>query len=71
LAKFLVSRELDAREVSFVIGGPAGLPADFQATCDTAWSFSALTFPHDLAMVMLLEALYRAISFNAGHPYHK
>ena len=71
LAEFLISRKLEAREVSFVIGGPEGLPADFQAACDVAWSFSKLTFPHDLAMVVLMESLYRASTINAGQPYHK
>jgi len=71
LADFLRSRELEAREVSLVIGGPDGLPADIRQSADYQWSLSRLTFPHDLAMVVTLEALYRASTINAGLPYHR
>jgi 23S rRNA (pseudouridine1915-N3)-methyltransferase len=71
LAAFLKTRELEAREVSFIIGGPEGLPAVVIEKSNYKLSFSKLTFPHDLAMVVLLEALYRASSINAGQPYHK
>lgn len=71
LANFLRNQELQAREVSFVIGGPEGLPSDIRTSADLQWSFSNLTFPHDLAMVVLLESLYRASTINAGLPYHK
>lgn len=71
LAEFLTARELDAKPVSFVIGGPEGLPQEVINSADYKLSFSKLTFPHDLAMVVLLEALYRASTINAGHPYHK
>lgn len=71
LAAFLHTRELEAREVCFIIGGPEGLPQEVIERADYQWSFSKLTFPHDLAMVILLEALYRANSINAGLPYHK
>lgn len=71
LATFLEKRELEAREVSFVIGGPEGLPQSFIDSANYLWSFSKLTFPHDLAMVVLLEALYRASTISTGHPYHK
>lgn len=70
LADFLQQRALDGREVSFVIGGPDGLPAAVQSAVDFQWSFSKLTLPHDLAMVTLLETLYRASSINTGTPYH-
>jgi len=71
LAEFLNQRALDGREISFLIGGPEGLPPEVIERADFRWSFSDLTFPHDLAMVVLLETLYRASTINAGHPYHK
>lgn len=71
LAAFLQARELEAREVSFIIGGPEGLPQEIRDQADFQWSFSNLTLPHDLAMVVLLESLYRASTINAGLPYHK
>lgn len=70
LAAFLQDRELASQEVSLIIGGPDGLPTDFITSCDKRLSFSQLTFPHDLAMVVLAEAVYRAASINAGLPYH-
>lgn len=71
LAAFLEKRALDGRELCLLIGGPEGLPQQVIDKVDYAWSFSALTFPHDLAMVVLLESLYRASTINAGQPYHK
>lgn len=71
LAAFLESRSQEGREVCFIIGGPDGLPAEVIAKSDFKWSFSDLTFPHDLAMVIVAESLYRASSINAGHPYHR
>jgi len=71
LAEFLKKRELEAREVSLIIGGPEGLPQEVRDAADCQWSFGKLTLPHDLAMVTLLEALYRASTINAGLPYHK
>lgn len=59
------------REVCYLVGGPEGLPAEVIAACEARWSFSRLTFPHDLAMVILAEALYRASTIAAGHPYHR
>lgn len=71
LADFLRTRELEAREVSFVIGGPDGLPEAVHHSADFHWSLSHLTLPHDLAMVVTLEALFRASTINAGLPYHR
>lgn len=71
LAKFLEERANDGKELCFVIGGPEGLPAAVIERADYKLSFSKLTFPHDLAMVILAEALYRASTINAQHPYHR
>jgi 23S rRNA (pseudouridine1915-N3)-methyltransferase len=71
LADFLRERELEAREVSFIIGGPEGLPQGIRDNARYQWSLGRLTLPHDLAMIVTLEALYRASTINAGLPYHK
>ncbi len=71
LAAFLQKRELESREVSFIIGGPEGLPQAVREAADYQWSIGHHTLPHDLAMVVTLEALYRASTINARLPYHK
>ena len=71
LAAFLEKRSLEAREVCLLVGGPEGLPQKVIQAADFRWSLSPLTFPHDLAMVILVEALYRASTIAAGQPYHK
>lgn len=71
LAQLLDKRALDGREICLLVGGPEGLPPEVIAAADYRLSLSTLTFPHDLAMVVLLEALYRASTISAGLPYHK
>ena len=71
LAAFLEKRAMDGREVCFLIGGPEGLPQPVIDQADLQLGLSRLTFPHDLAMVVTLEALYRASTISAGQPYHK
>lgn len=71
LSVFLDKRSLEGRELCFLVGGPEGLPRDVQSAADFRWSLSKLTFPHDLAMVTLVESLYRASTISAGQPYHK
>lgn len=71
LASFLQSHMIHNKEMAFLIGGPDGLQKEVLDKCDVQLSFSRLTFPHDLAMVILLEALYRAATIVAGQPYHR
>lgn len=61
----------DGRDVAFVIGGPDGLDEALRASADETLRLSDLTLPHALVRVMLAEALYRAWSLTAGHPYHR
>jgi 23S rRNA (pseudouridine1915-N3)-methyltransferase len=61
----------DGRDVAFLIGGPDGLDATLRATADETLRLSDLTLPHALVRVLLAEALYRAWSITAGHPYHR
>ena len=71
LAAFLEKQSMQGREMSLIIGGPEGLPQEVINAADLKWSLGKLTLPHDLAMVVLLESLYRASTINAGQKYHK
>ncbi len=61
----------DGRDVAFVIGGPDGLAPAVKASADETLRLSDLTLPHAFVRVLLAEALYRAWSVTAGHPYHR
>jgi 23S rRNA (pseudouridine1915-N3)-methyltransferase len=71
LAARLQAWQHDGRDVALLIGGPDGLDPELQASADEALQLSDLTLPHAFARVLLAEALYRAWSLNAGHPYHR
>ena len=57
--------------IVFVIGGSLGLGKNVLERADEEMSMSPMTFPHQLARVMLLEQLYRAAKISAGERYHK
>ena len=71
LAQFLQTRvELYGRLV-FLIGGPLGFTTEAIARCDAKLSLSPLTFPHEMARIILLEQLYRACTILNNEKYHK
>ena len=55
----------------FVIGGSLGLAKEVLDRADEKISFSAMTFPHQLMRVILLEQIYRSYRIMNGEPYHK
>ncbi|XWN33357.1 MAG: 23S rRNA (pseudouridine(1915)-N(3))-methyltransferase RlmH [Devosia sp.] len=57
--------------VTFLIGGADGLSDAVKARANMTLALSALTVPHMLAKVIVLEQIYRAITINVGHPYHR
>jgi 23S rRNA (pseudouridine1915-N3)-methyltransferase len=66
-ARWLEERRQGGRDVCFVVGGPYGTELE---RCDERLSFGPMTYPHQLARVMLIEQLYRAHKILAGEPYH-
>lgn len=68
-AKLIGKAEDEARDVVFVIGGHDGLPPAWKKRADLLLSLSAMTWPHELARVMLAEQIYRGLTILRGHPY--
>jgi 23S rRNA (pseudouridine1915-N3)-methyltransferase len=63
-------RDGGAQHLIFGIGPADGWSAAARERADLLLSFGPMTFPHELARVMLAEQLYRAFTILAGHPYH-
>ena len=61
----------DGRDVALLVGGPDGLDPALKASADETLRLSDLTLPHAFVRVLLAEALYRAWSVTANHPYHR
>ncbi|MGI8414169.1 MAG: 23S rRNA (pseudouridine(1915)-N(3))-methyltransferase RlmH [Solirubrobacteraceae bacterium] len=66
-SRFLEQRRRSGRDLCFVVGGPYGLDLE---PVHHRLSLGAITLPHQLARVILLEQLYRAHKILAGEPYH-
>ncbi len=69
-AAWLTKREELARPLTFIIGGHWGLSDAVLAAADEPVSLSRLTLTHEMARLILLEQLYRAVTIKMGHPYH-
>ncbi len=58
-------------DIAFVIGGPDGLAPSLAEKATIRLAFGAATWPHQMVRIMLLEQLYRAVTIQSGHPYHR
>ena len=71
LAEFVPKQIEQHGHLAFLIGGPLGFAPETLATCHYQLSLSPLTFPHEMARIILLEQLYRAFTILNGEKYHK
>jgi 23S rRNA (pseudouridine1915-N3)-methyltransferase len=64
-------RDRDPRRITFIVGGASGLCPEVLARADEVLSLSPMTFPHQVARLLLIEQVYRALSVWAGLRYHR
>ena len=72
-SKGLVKKLLNcqSQNISFAIGGATGLSPSLNSSAAWQLSLSPLTFPHEIARLILIEQIYRANTIIQGFPYHK
>lgn len=63
--------EKQGSRLTFVIGGPDGLPSNILKRASHSISFSKMTFTHQHVRLLLLEQIYRAVQIHKGTHYHK
>ncbi len=71
LADFFASCMMDDKNIDFIIGGAYGLHESLLKRGNITLSLSQMTFPHQLAKLLLIEQIYRAQTLLDNHPYHK
>ncbi len=59
------------KKIIFLIGDADGISSDVKKQSDLLLSLSRLTFPHELARLILMEQIYRALSISSNSPYHR
>lgn len=69
--RFAAWREQSGDNLAFAIGGADGLDEAVRARAPATLSLGAMTWPHGLARLLLLEQIYRAHTILSGHPYHR
>jgi 23S rRNA (pseudouridine1915-N3)-methyltransferase len=71
LAARLLAWQGGGTDAALLVGGPDGLDPALKSGCAESLRLSDLTLPHAFVRVLLAEALYRAWSITANHPYHR
>ncbi|MBV8449553.1 MAG: 23S rRNA (pseudouridine(1915)-N(3))-methyltransferase RlmH, partial [Hyphomicrobiales bacterium] len=71
-ATFLAKhRASGTKALAFLIGGADGLAPELLRVAQQTLSVGAMTLPHQLVRIVLLEQIYRALTIRSGHPYHR
>ena len=70
LAEFLEREQMNAIPLLFAIGGSDGFTEEARRRAGFTLSLGKMTLPHELARVVLVEQLYRALTILKHHPYH-
>ena len=70
-ARIAAARDAGTASLTLVIGGADGLADEIRDAAAQTLCFGALTIPHQLVRVLVLEQLYRAMTILTGHPYHR
>jgi 23S rRNA (pseudouridine1915-N3)-methyltransferase len=70
LAAFLEREEVNAIPLLFAVGGSDGFSDEARSRAGFTLSLGKMTLPHELARVVLVEQLYRALTILKKHPYH-
>lgn len=61
----------EVKAVAFLIGAADGHTEELRRACDWVWALSPLTLQHEMALLVLLEQIYRVASIKSGSPYHR
>ena len=69
--EFVKLIEKQTQPISFIIGGAYGLSDELKSKANMLLSLSAMTMPHLLARIILVEQIYRSFTISQNHPYHK
>ena len=64
-------RDAGPRDLAILIGGPDGHDETLRRGADLVLSLGRMTYPHQIARILLAEQLYRAATILGGHPYHR
>jgi 23S rRNA (pseudouridine1915-N3)-methyltransferase len=64
-------REAGSGHLGLILGGPDGLDSHLRDEAKLCVAFGTMTWPHQLARIMAVEQVYRALTLIAGHPYHR
>ncbi|MCB1044246.1 MAG: 23S rRNA (pseudouridine(1915)-N(3))-methyltransferase RlmH [Acidobacteria bacterium] len=69
-ADWLVTKQEESRDVTFVIGGAYGVSHAIRERANDMISLTRMTLPHGLARLLLVEQIYRGLCITVNHPYH-